>query len=585
MTETQEHIDPGKPARTEPGQAARRRARYREIARILWEERLFDALKGIGLEEQFPVDAVMPSSAETRERDLPRPVRIRRALERLGPVFIKVGQMLATRADLVPPSLLKELLKLQDAVQPTPWPEMKKCIETELGKSTRKLFRSIRQTPLAAASIGQVYRAVLPDGTKVAVKVRRPGVIEALDLDLEILNNLALRLANHARWARDNRLAEVVAELSTVLRAEADYGNEALNLDRFRAAFADDDSLVIPRVYWDRTSDGVLTMELIEGVPGTSLENRTAPEGIDRARLVQLGVGAYFRMIFQLGFYHADPHAGNLLALPEGRLGLVDFGRVGTLSERYREGTFDMLLAMLGDDSTAVADTVLSMTGMPPEIDLAAFEVDISTLLDQFRKQQERNEGFGELMEGFLRLLGDHHLHVPEELSLLLSTLGVLDGVAHQIDPDFRMLDVTEEAAPEYIPEHYGPRRAWRRITKASRAYGRLLDQFPVEATRALRRMGEGEFKLVVRPSEYEHLLDRLSAMVSLLAYSLILGALIIGFAFLAGRQGLARPETIGYKVVLFLAVASVVGLLAKAIRNQGRRRRMVKRSRQRRNP
>lgn len=218
------------------------------------------------------------------------------------------------------------------------------------------------------------------------------------------------------------------------------------------------------------------------------------------------------------------------------------------------------------------------MTGVPPQIDLAAFEADLRTLLDQFKKQQERNEGLSELMQGLLILLREHRLRVPGELSVLLQTLGVLDGVAHQMDSNFRMMDAARPFAHRLIPERYGPGQAWKSLTRVSRAYGRLFDQFPVHVTRALRRAGEGEFRIAVRPSEYEHLLDRLSGMVSLLAYAVIVGALIIGFAFLVARQGLSQPELIGYRVVLFLAVGSVVGLLGRLIRNEWRKRRTDKR-------
>ena len=302
--------------------------RYHEIARILWEERLLDAVKGIGLEEYAPANAGAAGAAAASDKDLPRPVRIRRTLERLGPVYVKIGQMLATRGDIVPPALLKELAKLQDDVPPVPWPETKASIEAELGASVRKLFKGVKQTPIAAASIGQVHRGILRDGTPVAIKVRRPGVAEAMDLDLEILNDLARKLADHTEWARDNQLVEFVSDFSAVLRAEIDYTNEGHWLDRFREAFADDDSIVFPRVYWDQTTAGVLTMELMEGVPATHLESGATSDEVDRGGLVETGVGAYFRMIFQLGFYHADPHAGNLFALPGGRLGFVDFGRV-----------------------------------------------------------------------------------------------------------------------------------------------------------------------------------------------------------------------------------------------------------------
>jgi ubiquinone biosynthesis protein len=561
-----------------PGRAARRRARYREIAQVLWEERLFDALKSTGLDSQVP-GSLSSRPVDSDEKDAQAPLRIRRALERLGPVYIKIGQMLATRADIVPSAVLDELRNLQDDVEPVPWPEVKQSIEAELGASIRKLFRGVKQTPIAAASIGQVHRGILRDGTRVAIKVRRPGVVEAMDLDLEIMIDLARRLAGHAQWAKDNQIVEFVQEFSSALRRETDYTNEGHSLDRFRDAFSDNESIVFPRVYWDRTTDGVLTMELMEGVPATHLEERTTSEEVDRSRLVESGVGAYFRMIFQLGFYHADPHAGNLFALPGGRLGFVDFGRVATVSRHNREAAFDMLLAMFDDDSAAVTEAVLSMTGIPPQLDVAAFELDISGLVGQFWRQQERGEGLDMLIQGLLRLMREHQLQVPGEVTVLLPTVGVLDGVAHQIDPDFQMMDTAKPFARKYLPERYSPEHAWKSFTRSSRAYGRLVEQFPVQAARALRRVGEGEFRVAVRPIDYQDVVDRLTSVVYLLAYALIVGALIVGFAFLAGRQGLSAPELVVYRSVLFLAVASAIALFVAVIRNERRRRRANKRA------
>jgi ubiquinone biosynthesis protein len=566
---------------TNGGGVAERRKRYREIAQILWEERLLDAVRETGLEEYLPAGPGPAPTVGGGGKDLPAEVRIRRALERLGPVYVKVGQLFATRADVVPPALLQELRNLQDNVPPVPWPEIKESIEAELGASVPKLFRGVKHTPLAAASIGQVHRGILRDGTRVAIKVRRPGVVEAMELDLEILNSLARKLAGRVEWVRDNHLVEFLEEFSEVIRQELDYRNEGRSLDRLGRGFANEASIVFPGVYWDRTTEGVLTMDLLEGVPLTRLEQGAAAEEseeIDRRLLVRLGVDAYFRMIFRLGFYHADPHAGNLFALPGHRLGFVDLGRVATVSEHTSRAAFDMLLAVFDDDPAALTEAVFAVTGVPSQIDVAAFELDVGTLLGQFRKQQESGDGLDKLMQGLLRLMREHRLMIPGELSRLVTTVGVLDGVAHQIDPDFRMIDAAKPFARRYLPERYGPQHAWETITRSSRAYARLLNGFPVHAERALRRIGEGEFKLAVRPTDYHDVVDRLTAVIYLLAYAVIVGALIIGFAFLSGRQGLSVPESVVYRSVLFLAVASVIGLFVAIVRSERRKRRTGKR-------
>ncbi len=320
-------------------------------------------------------------------------------------------------------------------------------------------------------------------------------------------------------------------------------------------------------------------MDLIEGVPGTELEKNEKAAGVDRAHLVEIGAGAYFRMIFQLGFYHADPHAGNLFALPGGRLGFVDFGRVATVSERNREATFDMLLAILDDDPAAVTEAAFAMMGIPPHIDLGALEMDISAMLARYRRQQSSGESLDKLMQKSLKLLRDYQLQVPPELTVLLTTIGVLDGVATQIDPAFSMIDVVKPFARKLLPERYGPEHLLKASLRSARAYGRFFEQLPVQATRALRRISEGEFKVAVRPDNYEALVDRLTSGVYLLAYALIVGALIVGFAFLVGRQDLSRLERIGYRVILFAAIASVLWFVIRFLRIEWHKRKAEKRA------
>jgi ubiquinone biosynthesis protein len=559
--------------------SARRRARYREIAAVLWEERLFELFRGTGLQDDLPGGPTAEQTPGVKEKDLPLPVRVRHALERLGPVFVKLGQLLASRGDLLPPALREELAKLQDDVPEVPWPEMRNRLETELGASVETMFQKFDPEPLAAASIGQVYRATLPDGTPVAVKVQRPGVTNAMETDLDIIHDVAGRLAKHAEWAKEHDVATVAEEFAFVLRSELDYMNEGRSLDRFRNAFADDPSLVFPQVYWDQTTSRVLTMDLIEGVPVTELDNSDKAAGVDRRYLVQMGVGAYFRMIFQLGFYHADPHAGNLFALAGGRLGFVDFGRVATVSERNREATFDLLLAMLDEDPAAVTEAVLAMVGIPPHLDLAAFDVDISAILARYWRQQSSGEGLGKFMQNLLKLMRDHQLRVPSELRVLLTTYGVLEGVAMQIDPAFRLIDATKPFARRFMPERYGPGPILKASFRSLRAYGRFFDQLPVHAIRALRRVGEGEFRVAVRPDNYEGLVDRLTAGVYLLTYSLIIGAFIVGFAFLLGQQNLTQLERIGYRIALFAAIASVIWFVIRSLRFEWHKRKADKRA------
>jgi len=584
--------------------AAQRRARYREIAAVLWDERVLNLMKGGGLEEHAPAEARTagedpglealaggdagaagstvsgPIGEEPagRERDQPRAVRIRRALERLGPAFTKLGQILATRRDLITPDLAEELAKLQDDVPTLPWDVMKKRIEEELETPVDEAFATFDTEPVAAASIGQVYRATLPDGTKVAVKVQRPGVSETMELDLEILVEQARRIGAHTQWGKDYDVAALAEEFADVLRSELDYRHEARAMERLGLAFADEPDIVFPKAYWDHTTARILTMDFIEGVPATKLEGAEV-DGVDGARLVELGVGCYFRQIFELGFYHADPHAGNLFALRDGRIAFVDFGRTATVSEKNRGAVFDMLLAAFDDDGRAATEAVLEMTGTPPEVDIAALEVEMSHLLALFRRAQTSGGGVELLVRGLLGMIRQHHLHLPTELTVLLTTLGMLDGVAAQIDPSFRMVDAAKPFARRLIPQAFGPEKLMHQTLRSARAYARFFDELPVEATRVLRRAGEGEFRLSVRPTEYEPAMDRMLTAFSLLAYALIVSALIIGAALLVSRPGLSRPEEVGARVVLVAALLSVIWLLSGIVRSEWRKWRVKQRA------
>ena len=556
---------------------ALRRARYRQIAQVLWEERILSAFKGSAFEEHIAPDAVQPAPApDGKEKDLPPAVRIRHALERLGPAFIKMGQILATRHDLVSPDLAAELAKLQDDVPTLPWEQMRERIEAELGGSVGELFATFDETPLAAASIGQVYRATLPDGTAVAVKVQRPGVSETMEMDLEILVEQAHRVGAHTQWGKDFDVAALADEFASVLRSELDYTHEGRAMDRFRAAFEGTTEVVFPAVYWDHTSSRVLTMDFVDGTPATALEAGST-EVVDGARVVELGVAAYFRMIFEMGYYHADPHAGNIFALSGGRIAFVDFGRVATVSERNRDATFDMLLAIFDDDPSGATEAVLQMTGTPPHVDLAALEIELGAIMSQYRRAQINGGGLDDMVERLLSMMREHRLHLPTELTVLLTTLGMVDGVATQLDPSFRLVDAAKPFAKKLVPQQFGPEKLFKQTLRSGRAYVRFFDALPLQLTRVLRRAGEGEFRISIRPTEFKPIMDRVEAGFTRLAYALIVAALIIGFSFLVSRPGLSTPERVGYRLVLFAALASVAWFLVSLARVEWRKRREEK--------
>jgi ubiquinone biosynthesis protein len=450
---------------------------------------------------------------------------------------------------------------------------MRERIEAELGGTVEELFATFDQEPLAAASIGQVYRATLPDGTAVAVKVQRPGVSETMEMDLGILVEQAHRVGAHTQWGKDFDVAALADEFAGVLRSELDYTHEGRALDRFRTAFEDTPDVLFPAVYWDHTSSRVLTMDFVDGTPATALESGEM-DGAAGARVVELGVAAYFRMIFEMGYYHADPHAGNIFALSGGRIAFVDFGRVATVSERNRDATFDMLLAIFDDDPAGATESVLQMTGTPPHVDLASLEIELGAIMSQYRRAQINGGGLDDMVERLLSMMREHRLHLPTELTVLLTTLGMFDGVATQLDPGFRLVDAAKPFAKKLVPQQFGPEKILKHTLRSGRAYARFFDALPLQLTRVLRRAGEGEFRISIRPTEFKPIMDRLEAGFTRLAYALIVAALIIGFSFLVSRPDLSTAERVGYRLVLFAALASVVWFLISLARVEWRKRR-----------
>ena len=505
--------------------------RYRHIAGVLADEGLHAVVDGTGLRSLAP----KRRTAAAREDRLTPEQHVRQAIEKLGVTFIKVGQAASTRTDVIPPRLAEELRKLQDEVTPEPFATVKDVVERELEQPLEQAFASFDPEPMAAASIGQVHRATLPDGTAVAVKVQRPGVREQVDVDLDIALTQSRWAAEHAEMLRDIDVVALAEEFADAVRGELDYVREARNAERLRRAFKDDEGVVFPRVHWSHTTSRVLTLDMIDGVRMNRMDELDAA-GFDRAVLANRGIQCYLRQIFEMGFFHADPHSGNYLAIEGNRVAFTDFGRVGSLSDESRERFTDLLWAAVNRDAELATDTFLAMASNQ-KIDEAALQKEVTRLIGKYHGRELGRIDPAELFGEVLGLIRDHRLGVSSDFALAIATLGLLEGVGTMLDPEFDFASVAAPVTERIIRERSHPDELLQRFVRGWRRSGRVLESMPGTVDRLMRRLSRGDLRVSVAPRDYQDLVESLHELVNRLAFAIIVAALVIGFSTLIGAE------------------------------------------------
>ncbi|HET7036282.1 MAG TPA: AarF/UbiB family protein [Thermomicrobiaceae bacterium] len=529
--------------------------RYRQIADVL-------ARHGLGfLIDLFGLERFLPQyrgflGREPRARAYTRPEHLRLALEELGPTFIKLGQILSTRRDLLPPAYQAELAKLQDAAAPIAFATIRETVEGELGRPLEALFASFEEAPLAAASIGQAHAARLRDGTEVVVKVRRPAAVEQIEVDLAILLNLATVASRRSQLAEQYDLVALVEEFAATLRAELDYEREAHNAEHVAANFANVPGLRVPRVYWELTSQRVLTLQRIRGI---KISNVAALEeaGVDRAALANDAARMVLKMALEDGFFHADLHPGNLFVEPSGRIGLIDFGMVGTLDETTRDHLIDLLIAVVSQDTDRMVDELLEL-GAARRVDRVVLRRDLQRIVSHYINRALGEIEIGAVIEDALGIIRRHRLQLPANLALLLRMLVMAEGLGQMLDPRFEALPVARPFGKRLLLQRYSPARWARRMGQATFDAAELGTELPRQVRRLIHEIERGDLQIGVRPEGFDHLLRRVERLTNRLILGLIVAALING---LAALLALSRPFSGGWSSAAF-ALGSALTLL-----------------------
>jgi ubiquinone biosynthesis protein len=532
-----------------------RRERFLQILEVLSKHGFGFALGGIKEEWRAPLARVRLIDPE---KVYSQPVHLRQALEELGPTFVKLGQVVSTRPDLLPPRYVRELTQLQDNTPPVPPEQIRAMIESEPDSAAEEILAQIDPTPLATGSIGQAHAAVYK-GVDVVVKVRRPGVVEEVNRDLEILAELAKLLTTYWPAVEHFDLEGLADEFAESLREEMDYLTEARNAQRMAENFMGDPQIHIPEIFWEATTSRILTMERIYGI---KINDYAALEeaGLSRHMLAVDSTEAICKMIFEHGFFHADPHPGNLFVEPGGRIGIIDFGMMGTLSDEFRDHLVTVMLGVVQQNPRRAATGLLGLTTQELDVNKRELERDVAALLRRYTNKPLHEVRVGHLMGELIGLLRRYRMHLPMESALFLRMLVTAESVGTGLDPEFDLVSVLTPYAERFVLHRLSPEILAKRVRDI------LQDavQMGVEAPEYLRRLivvlERGGFDVHLRAEELEPLLNRGEKIGHQVVAGAVIAASINGMAHILASD----PERWRkYHTPLIAGGATTVGTLA----------------------
>jgi ubiquinone biosynthesis protein len=532
--------------------------RAREIASVLRRHGLWNLVEAFGLKRHLPFQR---SRGQDRvDSENVDPVQFRLALEELGPTFMKLGQVLSTRADLLPPGYLSELARLQDAAPEVPAEKVLGTLESELGRPVGEVFTNFDPRPLATGSIGQAHLARLADGTEVVVKVRRPEAVARIEEDLHLLHRLAGIASRHWEAAKDYDLVALVKEFDITLHGELDYALEANNTERFARNFGQSAAVHVPRVFWESTTSRVLTLERMRGIKvtdGAALDGA----GIDRSRLAKAATDVFMKMIFEDGFFHADPHPGNLFVESEKRIGLIDFGMVGSVDDGTREGLALLIVGVFGGDSDRVVDALLALGVTGPNMDRSALRRDLHPKIQRY-KSGDIGGGLSPVLADVMEIVRRHHMVVPGNLSLLVKAVATGEGTTLQLDPGFQLVDAVAPHARRLVLQMNSPEAWVRRAGHAAPDMAWLSTEAPGALRRLMNQLESGSVKVDVQPKGFEPSLKRLERIANRIVLGMIVAALIVGLGVSASvyHPGVSMPA-VGAFVTAGFVIAAILGV------------------------
>jgi ubiquinone biosynthesis protein len=552
------------------GRTYRHLNRYQHILRVLFKYGFNDLIDRLHI-DQYLESGLQMINRKPREQiaRLSRPERLRLVFEELGPTFIKLGQLLSTRPDLIPADFLDELAKLQDDVPPFSLEEVRAIFKEELGRYPEEIFHYFDTEPLAAASIGQVHRARLDSGAEVVVKVQRPGIENVIAVDLEILAHIAELMEQYLEEVQGHQPMAIVHEFARSLSREIDFSIELANIQRFARQFEDNPTIHVPLVYPELSTDRILGMEYVVGIKSSRIET-LREHGYDLSLIAERGANLVMEQIFVHGFFHADPHPGNVFILPDNVVCFIDFGQMGRLSLKDREDFTDLVLDLVAGNEQKIAAGVLRVTVQLGEVDRENLARDLGSLMDMYLYRPLEDLEAGKILQDLLDLVSRHKLSFKPSLYQMMKALSTVEGVGLMLDPKLELIRLAKPFMRTIRLGRMQPGRIAEELSLTGTAYLHLLRELPEELRTILYQLRSGRMRL-----EFEHrglktlgmTLDRVSNRI---AFAIVLAALIVGSSLIILSDIPPHWHSIPVIGLIGFLVAGVMGfwLLLSIIRH-----------------
>lgn len=469
------------------------------------------------------------------------PARLRKSLEELGPAFVKLGQILSVREDIVPPELAVELRKLHSNVQSLPFHIIQQRLSEELGPEKLTRFKFIDPRPLAAGSIAQVHLATLDTGEEVVVKVQRPSIAQQVETDLDLMMTFAEMFERYIPESRSLRPTALVQSLADAVISELDFIREASNMTKMAANFSDVDHIHIPKVHWHLSTTRVLTLERMTGIAADAKEDMLEA-GIDVKTLVSRGLEMFLKMVFVDGFFHGDLHPGNILAKADAEIALLDFGMVVRLSRRTRENLAGVLVSLSKEDYEAMVYHYLEIVDISPQTDVHKFQHDIANTISPFIGLSLQQSRTGKLLWDLAKIAARHNAPFPQDLIIFVKTMATFEGVGTRLDPEFDLMKLCGAFASGLLQEIYSPKYVQEQALSIARDLSGLMRQAPMMTRRLMNSALDGQLRLNVHSDEVSRVAKALERGSSRLAVSIVVGALLIGSSILVFASGSTQP-------------------------------------------